>query len=84
MPLRITGILRRAKLNPDRTAHRGNGGLMDALSETLRVVQLVGAIFINARFTAPWCYRSPSAAAAAPILEPGAAASAAESVKKAL
>lgn len=45
---------------------------MDALSETLRVVQLVGAIFINARFTAPWCYRSPSAAAAAPILEPGA------------
>jgi AraC-like DNA-binding protein len=28
---------------------------MDALSETLRVVQLVGAIFINARFTAPWC-----------------------------
>ena len=38
---------------------------MDALSETLRVVQLVGAIFINARFTAPWCYRSPSAAAAA-------------------
>src|SRR5258708_6258417 len=45
---------------------------MDALSETLRVVQLVGAIFINARFTAPWCYRSPSAASAAPILEPGA------------
>jgi len=45
---------------------------MDALSETLRVVQLVGAIFINARFTAPWCYKSPSAAAAAPILEPGA------------
>jgi len=45
---------------------------MDALSETLRVVQLVGAIFINARFTAPWCYRSPSAAAAAPVLEPGA------------
>src|SRR5882757_4057293 len=45
---------------------------MDALSETLRVVQLIGAIFINARFTAPWCYRSPTAAAAAPILEPGA------------
>jgi Cupin len=45
---------------------------MDALSETLRVVQLVGAIFINARFTAPWCYRSPSADSAAPLLEPGA------------
>jgi AraC-like DNA-binding protein len=45
---------------------------MDALSATLRVVQLVGAIFINARFTAPWCYQSPSADSAAPLLEPGA------------
>jgi len=45
---------------------------MDALSETLRVVRLVGAIFINARFTAPWCYQSPSADAAAPMLEPSA------------
>lgn len=45
---------------------------MDALSETLRVVRLVGAIFINARFTAPWCYQSPPADAAAPLLEPGA------------
>lgn len=45
---------------------------MDALSETLRVVRLTGAIFINARFTAPWCYQSPAADAAAPVLEPGA------------
>lgn len=45
---------------------------MDALSETLRVVRLVGAIFINARFTAPWCYQSPPASTAAPLLEPGA------------
>ena len=45
---------------------------MDALSETLRVVRLVGAIFINARFTAPWCYKSPRADSAAPLLEPGA------------
>lgn len=45
---------------------------MDALSEILRVVRLVGAIFINARFTAPWCYQSPCADAAAPLLEPGA------------
>jgi AraC-like DNA-binding protein len=45
---------------------------MDALSETLRVVRLVGAIFINGRFTAPWCYQSPSADSAAPLLEPGA------------
>jgi AraC-like DNA-binding protein len=45
---------------------------MDALSETLRVVRLVGAIFIQARFTAPWCYQSPSADTVAPILEPTA------------
>jgi AraC-like DNA-binding protein len=45
---------------------------MDALSETLRVVRLIGAIFINARFTAPWCYHSPHADSAAPILEPNA------------
>ena len=45
---------------------------MDALSETLRVVRLVGAIFINGRFTAPWCYQSPRADTVAPFLEPGA------------
>jgi hypothetical protein len=45
---------------------------MDALSETLRVVRLVGAIFIQGRFTAPWCYQSPTADSAAPFLEPGA------------
>ena len=45
---------------------------MDALSETPRVVHLVGAIFIQAKFTAPWCYQSPPADAAAPLLEPTA------------
>jgi AraC-like DNA-binding protein len=45
---------------------------MDALSETLRVVHLTGAIFIHGRFTAPWCYQSPHADSAAPLLEPGA------------
>ncbi len=45
---------------------------MDALSEILRVVRLTGAIFINGRFTAPWCYHSPRADSAAPLLEPGA------------
>jgi len=45
---------------------------MDALSETLRVVRLVGAIFIQGRFTAPWCYQSPRADSAAPLLEPHA------------
>jgi len=45
---------------------------MDALSETLRVVHLVGAIFLKGRFTAPWCYQSPRADTVAPLLEPGA------------
>jgi len=45
---------------------------MDALSQTLRVVRLVGAIFLHGRFTAPWCYQSPHADAAAPHLEPTA------------
>ena len=45
---------------------------MDALSQTLRVVRMVGAIFLQGRFTAPWCYQSPRADTAAPILEPGA------------
>jgi AraC-like DNA-binding protein len=46
--------------------------MTDALSEVLRVVRLVGAIFIRAKFTAPWCYHSPHAASIAPLLEPGA------------
>ncbi|KRA52653.1 AraC family transcriptional regulator [Pseudoxanthomonas sp. Root65] len=45
---------------------------MDALSEILRVVQMSGAFFVNARFSAPWCYQSPKAALAAPWLDPSA------------
>jgi len=45
---------------------------MDAFSETLRVVRMVGAIFVNAKFTAPWAYQSVSAETAGPLLEPGA------------
>ena len=45
---------------------------MDAFSETLRVVRLSGAIFINGRFSAPWCYQSPRADLAAKVLEPDA------------
>lgn len=41
---------------------------MDALSQILKVVQLDGAIFFNARFTAPWCVASPAEASLAPIL----------------
>lgn len=45
---------------------------MDALSQTLRVVRLTSAIFINARFSAPWCYQSPRADSIVHLLEPGA------------
>jgi len=45
---------------------------MDALSETLRVVHLTGAIFVQAKFTAPWCYQSQHADTLSPLLEPGA------------
>jgi AraC-like DNA-binding protein len=45
---------------------------VDALSEILKVVQLNGAIFFNARFTAPWCVVSPAEASLAKILGPGA------------
>lgn len=45
---------------------------MDALSEILRVVHMSGAFFVNARFSAPWCYQSPQASLAAPWLDPSA------------
>jgi len=45
---------------------------MDALSELLQVVRLSGAIFLHARFTAPWSYPSPRADRVLPLLEPGA------------
>jgi AraC-like DNA-binding protein len=41
---------------------------MDALSAVLKVVQLNGAIFFNAHFTAPWCVASPAEASLAPML----------------
>lgn len=45
---------------------------MDALSEILKVVQLNGAIFFNACFTAPWCVESPAEASLARTLGLGA------------
>lgn len=45
---------------------------MDALSEILSVVRLAGAIFVQARLSAPWCYLSPRADTVAPLLEPNA------------
>ena len=33
---------------------------MDALSDLLHAIKLNGALFLDARFTAPWCVESPS------------------------
>ena len=45
---------------------------MDALSEILKVVQLDGAIFFDARFTAPWSVASPPESSLAQSLGLGA------------
>src|ERR1700691_2600693 len=68
----LAGLRRRREGGAGSFAHQYRSELMDALSETLRVVRLVGAIFIEGRFSAPWCYQSPRADSAAPLLEPGA------------
>jgi hypothetical protein len=44
---------------------------MDALSEILQSVQLEGAVFYNAEFTAPWGFRSPPTCEVATFLRKG-------------
>ncbi len=41
---------------------------MDVLSEVLSAIQLRGALFFNAEFSAPWCLRSSGAEGIAPYL----------------
>jgi AraC-like DNA-binding protein len=43
---------------------------MDVLSEVLKAVKLDGAMFYNAEFSAPWCFRSPGSWTLAPYLSP--------------
>jgi AraC-like DNA-binding protein len=43
---------------------------MDVLSEVLKAVKLDGAMFYNAEFSAPWCFRSPASRTLAPYLSP--------------
>src|SRR5215472_14316106 len=71
-PQLLTRVCRFGECCAGGPADRDRSELMDALSETLRVVRLVGAIFIQGRFTAPWCYQSPRADSAARLLEPRA------------
>ncbi len=44
---------------------------MDVLSEVLKAVKLDGALFYNAEFSAPWCFRSPASRVLASCLAPG-------------
>lgn len=41
---------------------------MDVLSEVLKAVKLDGALFYNAEFSAPWCFRQPASRTMAPYL----------------
>jgi AraC-like DNA-binding protein len=43
---------------------------MDVLSEVLKAVKLDGAMFYNAEFSAPWCFRQPASHTMAPYLLP--------------
>ena len=43
---------------------------MDVLSEVLKAVKLDGAMFYNAEFSAPWCFRSPASRTVAQYLSP--------------
>ena len=43
---------------------------MDVLSEVLKAVKLDGALFYNAEFSAPWCFRAPASRTVAPYLSP--------------
>ena len=43
---------------------------MDVLSEVLKAVKLDGALFYNAEFSAPWCFRSPASPTVAPYISP--------------
>jgi AraC-like DNA-binding protein len=47
---------------PDRLIDRpdlmGTGDMVDPLTEVLRSVRLTGGLFLDARFTAPWCVTS--------------------------
>jgi AraC-like DNA-binding protein len=45
---------------------------MDALSEVLRVIKIDSAIYLNGRFSEPWCVTSPDACVMAPMFARGA------------
>jgi AraC-like DNA-binding protein len=44
---------------------------MDALSEVLRVIKIDSAIYLNGRFSEPWCVTTPESWALAPMFDRG-------------
>jgi AraC-like DNA-binding protein len=55
-----------------KTPKSSEAGLVDALSEVLKIVKLQGALFFNAEFSAPWCLASSESSQVASLLCPGA------------
>jgi AraC-like DNA-binding protein len=59
MKRRSRGVNDRSAGSIDRlTGARRPEGVTDSLSEVLRAVRLTGGVFLDARFTAPWCVTS--------------------------
>lgn len=59
MKRRARGVNDRSAGSIDRLTGAGRlEGVADALSEVLRAVRLTGGVFLDARFTAPWCVTS--------------------------
>src|SRR5215469_18182996 len=58
--------------SPITFAQSTRGGLMDVLSEVLKVVKLQGALFYKGEFSAPWCVNTSSARALAQQFAPTA------------
>jgi AraC-like DNA-binding protein len=46
------------------------GRRMDVLSTVLKTVKMEGAMFYNAEYSAPWCFRAPPSSLVAPYLSP--------------
>lgn len=64
-------LLDRSSFLP-KTSKSHEPGIVDALSEVLKIIKLRGALFFNGEFSAPWCVASSESSQLAPLLCPGA------------
>lgn len=55
-----------------KTSKSHEPGVVDALSEVLKIIKLRGALFFNGEFSAPWCVALSESSQLAPLLCPGA------------